>query len=83
MSVLGHIQRGGLPMALDRLTAAAFGATAVELVAQGRRSMMVAWQGRGTVAVPLADVVRLSPRPVSVDEELVRTARGLGMYVGD
>jgi len=31
--VLGHIQRGGIPSAIDRLTAAAFGKTAVDLVA--------------------------------------------------
>lgn len=83
VSVLGHIQRGGLPLALDRLTAAAFGKAAVDLIAEGKRSVMVGWKGRGTVAVPLVDVVANSPLLVSPDDELVSTARSLGMYVGD
>lgn len=44
VSVLGHIQRGGIPSALDRLVATAFGKTAVDLVAQGQYDQW--WLGR-------------------------------------
>lgn len=36
VSVLGHIQRGGIPSAGDRLLASAFGKAAVDLIAPGR-----------------------------------------------
>lgn len=83
VSVLGHIQRGGIPSALDRLVATAFGKTAVDLVAQGKYDQMVAWQNGQVVAVPLQEVMLQSPLPVDANGYLVLTARSLGIYVGD
>lgn len=82
-SVLGHIQRGGIPSALDRLMAAALGKTAVDLVAQGQFDQMVAWQGGQVVAVPLEAVLAQSPISVDPNGCLVQTARALGIYIGD
>jgi len=45
ISVLGHIQRGGYPSALDRLLAAEFGKTAVDLLLDGKSDCMTAIQG--------------------------------------
>jgi 6-phosphofructokinase 1 len=83
VSVLGHIQRGGIPSALDRLIAAAFGKAAVDLVAQERFDQMVAWQNGQVIAVPLKDVVVRSPLSVAPDGCLVQTAKALGIYVGE
>lgn len=83
VSVLGHIQRGGIPSALDRLVATSFGKAAVDLVAQGQFGQMVAWQNGQVVAVPLTDVLARSPLPVDPKSHLVQTARSLGIYVGD
>ncbi|PSB05300.1 ATP-dependent 6-phosphofructokinase [Merismopedia glauca] len=82
VSVLGHIQRGGIPSALDRLTAAAFGKTAVDLIAKGQSHQMVAWQNGQVVAVPIEQVRELSPLAVAPHSDLVQTARALGIYVG-
>jgi len=41
VSVLGHIQRGGSPSALDRILAAEFGRKAVELLLAGKSDCMV------------------------------------------
>jgi ATP-dependent phosphofructokinase / diphosphate-dependent phosphofructokinase len=82
-SVLGHIQRGGIPSAIDRLTAAAFGKAAVDLLAQGVSGKMVAWRGRQVEAVQIEDVVTHSPLPVDPSDGLVQTARALAIYVGD
>jgi 6-phosphofructokinase 1 len=82
VTVLGHVQRGGQPTWSDRLLASAFGIHAVELIAQGRYDRMVAWQNRGVVDVPLADAI-LAPQQVDRDSTLVRTARGLGISLGD
>lgn len=83
ISVLGHVQRGGMPSALDRLVAAAFGTTAVDLVAQGRFDHMVTWQSAQVKVHPLEYVLSQSPRVVDPNDFLVQTARGLGIYIGD
>lgn len=82
VTVLGHVQRGGLPAPRDRLIASAFGVHAVDLVAQGKFDRMVAWHDRGVIDVPLSSVVEGS-RPVDPDGPIVHTARGLGIYVGE
>jgi ATP-dependent phosphofructokinase / diphosphate-dependent phosphofructokinase len=82
VSVLGHIQRGGIPLALDRLTAAGFGKTAVDLIAKDQSNQMVAWQNGQVVAVSIAQVCELSPLAVKPESNLVQTARALGIYVG-
>ena len=82
VTVLGHIQRGGIPDARDRLMASAFGVHAVDLVAEGRFDRMVAWSHRSVVDVPLEDIIA-GPRRVALDGPIVRTARALGICLGD
>ncbi|MBF0269908.1 MAG: ATP-dependent 6-phosphofructokinase [Alphaproteobacteria bacterium] len=81
-TVLGHVQRGGTPSMRDRVLASAFGVHAVDLVAYERFDRMVAWQGRGVTDVPLAEVAGVT-RSVSLDDPLLRSAQGLGIYVGE
>ncbi|WP_089093559.1 ATP-dependent 6-phosphofructokinase [Nodularia sp. NIES-3585] len=81
VSVLGHIQRGGIPSALDRLIATAFGKAAVDLLATGQSAQMVAWQNGQVVAVPLSAVLASSPCLVDPDNFLVQTARSLNTYI--
>ncbi len=82
ITVLGHVQRGGMPTPRDRLMASVFGVHAVDLVARGAFDRMVAWSARQVVDVPLADAVA-GYRAVEPDGALVRTARGLGISFGD
>jgi len=81
VTVLGHVQRGGMPSFRDRLIASAFGVHAVDLIAQGKFDRMVAWQNRGIIDVDIDDVVGVY-RCVDPGEPLVHTARGLGIYLG-
>jgi 6-phosphofructokinase 1 len=81
-TVLGHVQRGGTPAAFDRLLASSFGVRAVDLLAQGQSGRLVVWRAGLVDDVALDDVVG-GPRFVPVDGEMVRTARGLGIYVGE
>jgi ATP-dependent phosphofructokinase / diphosphate-dependent phosphofructokinase len=83
VSVLGYIQRGGIPSALDRLIAAAFAKVAVDLVAQGKSRQMVAWQNGRVAVVELEDVLAQSPLAVDPHSYLVETARALGIYIGN
>ncbi|MBF0374630.1 MAG: ATP-dependent 6-phosphofructokinase [Alphaproteobacteria bacterium] len=82
VTVLGHVQRGGTPSMRDRVLASSFGVHAVDLVAKGRFDRMVAWHDRSVVDVALEDVVGVY-RCVDAGGALVRTARGLGIYVGE
>lgn len=82
VTVLGHVQRGGTPSPLERLMAAAFGVAAVDLVAEGKYDHMVTWQNRQVVSVPIAEAIA-QYRAVDPHGTLVRTARGLGICLGD
>jgi len=82
VSILGHGQRGGQPTWSDRMIASAFGVHAVDLIAAGRYDRMVAWQNRAVVDVPLEEAVA-APQQVDPDGAMVRTARGLGISLGD
>ena len=82
VTVLGHVQRGGVPVSRDRIIASAFGVHAVDLIAAGKTDRMVAWQHREVVDVPLDEVVTRTSL-VNVEGALVKTARGLGICFGD
>jgi len=80
--VLGHIQRGGTPLAEDRVVATACGSFAVDLAARGRFGSVAAWRNEGPVEVSLADA--LLPHFVDpVRTPLVMTARSLGISLGE
>lgn len=80
--VLGHIQRGGEPLAYDRNLALRFGAAAVRCIREGRLGTMVAQQGQSIRTVPLADAVRDVKR-IPLDHDLMVAARQLGISFGD
>jgi 6-phosphofructokinase 1 len=80
--VLGHLLRGGSPVAVDRLLGLSFGAAAVRAIADGKRDVMVALNPPRIEYVPLADAVARN-RQVPLDGEVVLTARTLGIAFGD
>ncbi len=77
------MQRGGIPSAGDRIMAAAFGQAAVDLVAREQFDRMVAWQNGEVVSVPLELAIAQSPSLVTPQSFLLKTARSLGIYVGE
>lgn len=81
-TVLGHLQRGGSPANFDRLLASSFGVHAVDLLAKGLTDRLVAWLGGMVTDIPIGDAA-IGPRYLSVDSEMIRTARSLGIYVGE
>jgi ATP-dependent phosphofructokinase / diphosphate-dependent phosphofructokinase len=80
--VLGHLQRGGMPSAYDRVLATRFGSFAVELLCRGEFGVMTALQSPDIVAVPLECVVGRT-RLVPVEGDVMRTARNMGISFGD
>ena len=63
VTVLGHIQRGGVPTARDRVLATRFGIHAADLAVEGRIGRMVALRADVVTDVPLAESVA-APRAV-------------------
>jgi phosphofructokinase-like protein len=71
VTILGHVQRGGTPVAFDRVLATRFGVAAMQAVATGRFGTMVALRATEIVEVALQDALR---EPKLLDPELYETA---------
>jgi phosphofructokinase-like protein len=80
--VLGHLQRGGSPTTFDRALCSMFGAMAVELLAAKDFGKMVAHLGPQVGAIKISQAVG-KLKTVRPDSNLVRTARALGISLGD
>jgi ATP-dependent phosphofructokinase / diphosphate-dependent phosphofructokinase len=80
--VLGHLQRGGTPTTYDRLLALRFGAAAVRAIADNAFGTMVGLNGQEITRVPLENVVGRA-KNVPLDCDTIRTARDLGICLGD
>ena len=74
MTALGHVQRGGVPSAYDRLLATRLGADATERVAHGEHGVLVGLVKGEIAAIPLAEVVA-NKKPL--DQRLLELARVL------
>ena len=81
-AVLGHIQRGGTPVAFDRILASAFGVHAFELILQKKYGYMVSFRNNEVTEVPLEEATK-EYNFVNPDSYLVNVARGLGISFGD
>ena len=82
VTVLGHIQRGGSPIAFDRILATRFGKAAADLCARGQFGRMVALRENKIVSVPIGDAISNLKR-VDPAGEMISTARSLGISFGD
>ncbi|MBI9042410.1 ATP-dependent 6-phosphofructokinase [Lutibacter sp.] len=81
-TVLGHLQRGGVPIAFDRILATQFGVKAMELALEGDFGKMVAFRHPEIVAVSFLEAIS-KYNFINPDSSLVKTARGIGMSLGD
>jgi 6-phosphofructokinase 1 len=80
--VLGHLQRGGTPVAFDRILSTAFGVKAFEMALSGKFGQMVVYKNNDFVEVPLVEATG-EYRQVDVDTYLIQAARGVGISFGD
>ncbi|MCI0751017.1 MAG: ATP-dependent 6-phosphofructokinase [Flammeovirgaceae bacterium] len=81
-TVLGHIQRGGTPVAFDRILASLYGVKAMELAINGEFGKMVCFKNNTVTYVSLEEATRES-NFVKKDNYLVKAAKGLGITFGD
>ena len=96
-TVLGYMQRGGTPTAFDRVLSTKYGAKAMELAIDGRFNVLTVIKNGKLDAVSLEDVVGQNKeigavsgntensnlRKVTMDHDLVKTARSIGICLGD
>jgi 6-phosphofructokinase 1 len=81
-TVLGHVQRGGTPVAVDRVLATGFGWQAMELLKAGRFGELVVMQKSQLTSVPVQEVAG-KQRLVEPDNPLLLAGRGVGTCFGD
>lgn len=96
-TTLGYMQRGGEPTAYDRVLSTKYGAKAMELAMEGKFGVLTVIQNGTLGYVPLEEVVgdnkkigaveggtkESNVRLVTMGNELVRTARNIGICLGD
>ena len=96
-TILGYMQRGGTPTAYDRVLSTKYGAKAVELAMEGKFGVLTVIKNGKLDCVPLEVVVgenkeigavqggtaESNVRYVTMDDDLVKTARDIGICLGD
>ena len=96
-TVLGYMQRGGTPTAFDRVLSTKYGSKAMELALEGKFNVLTVIKDGKLDSVPLEDVVgnnkkigavsgntaESNIRKVNMDHDLVKTARNIGICLGD
>ena len=96
-TILGYMQRGGTPTAYDRVLSTKYGAKAMELAMEGKFGVLTVIKNGKLDCVPLEIVVgenkeigavqggtaESNVRYVTMDHDLVKTARNIGINLGD
>ena len=79
---LGHVQRGGIPTAADRLLCTRLGVRTAQLLAEGVYNVMVAVKGDACEPVDL-ELVAGRKKTVPIDHPWISAARLVGTCLGD
>lgn len=96
-TVLGYMQRGGTPTAYDRVLSTKYGAKAMQLALEGKFNTLAVIKNGRLDSVPLEDVVgenkvigavsgntpESNLKRVNMNDDLVKTARSIGINLGD
>jgi 6-phosphofructokinase 1 len=81
-TVLGYMQRGGIPSASDRVLATSLGTAAADLLAKGDYGRMVALSGNDITSVDLS-VPEGKVKTVPTDHYMLDTAVAVGTCLGN
>ena len=96
-TTLGYMQRGGTPSATDRILSTRYGAKAMELALEGKFNVLTVLRNGKLDCVSLEDVVgnnkeigaveggtkESNMKTVKMDDDLIKTARNIGICLGD
>ena len=81
-TILGHVQRGGIPIPWDRILATAMGVKAFELAKTKQYGQMVSFKNNTITSVPIEEAIS-QYNYVDKDHYLIKTARDMGVSFGD
>lgn len=81
-TVLGHVQRGGTPVAFDRVLASQFGHAAISMVAMHEWNKVCVMRAGQVDMVPISQVAN-KQRVMEIDDPQIAMARALGVTLGD
>ena len=76
VTILGHIQRGGVPTASDRILASRMGEAAVNALLEGQRNVMVGIENDVIKLVPFIQAIRKNK---TIDRALLNTIKILSI----
>lgn len=76
VTILGHIQRGGSPTALDRIIASKMGAKAVELLLAGKSNRVVGMKGNNVIDMDIEEALAVEKK---FDFEMYELAKVLSI----
>ena len=96
-TTLGYLQRGGTPTATDRVLSTKYGAKAMELALEGKFNVLAVLKNGKLDSIPLEEVVgnnkeigaveggteESNMKTIKMDDDLVKTARDVGICLGD
>ena len=77
VTVLGHIQRGGVPNGRDRVNATKMGYTAVELLAAGKANRIVCTQGGGITDVDIDEGLSMKKGVQQIEFDVLTAMTGI------
>lgn len=80
-TVLGHLQRGGIPTPFDRILSTKFGTNAIDLAVKRKFGRMVALKGTEIKSVKIEEAV-LKQKLVSPEDQAVKAACAVGVSFG-
>ena len=81
VTILGHLQRGGTPSAVDRLLATQLGTACAEMINSETYGVMMAIRGTKVEVVPLEEVVG-KRKVIPLDHDWLETAKNVGISLG-
>ncbi len=81
-TILGHVQRGGTPVAQDRVLAMQFGHKAIQMVAMHEWNSMAVMQ-HGKTSMASIESIANQQRVIALDDPLIATARSVDTCLGD
>ncbi len=82
VTILGHLQRGGIPSAADRLLATRLGSACSSYINQEKFGIMIGARGEDAEPVPLESIVG-KRKMVPPDHAWIKSARSVGTSLGD
>ena len=68
VTILGHLQRGGTPSAVDRILASRMGYASIEALKEGQRNIMIGISNDNLVYVPINRAIK---KDKPIDKELI------------